>query len=42
MKELEKICFYCANGFVDDEDKIHCMLKDGIIVQEEDVCEDYN
>lgn len=42
MKDVEHICFYCANSHVDDEDKLHCMVKDGIIVEDDDSCEEYN
>lgn len=42
MKELEKICFHCSNAHVDEENKLHCILKNGIIVQDEESCEEYN
>lgn len=42
MKDVENICFYCANSYIDDEDKLHCIKKDGIIVEDDNTCEDYN
>jgi len=42
MKNKECTCFDCANSHVDDEDKLHCAVKDGIIVQDDDNCEEYN
>lgn len=42
MKNKEGTCFDCANSHVDDEDKLHCIIKDGIIVEDDDSCEEYN
>jgi hypothetical protein len=42
MKNKEFTCFDCANSHVDEEDKLHCILKDGIIVEDNDSCEKYN
>lgn len=42
MIELEKNCFYCSNAHVDESDKLHCIVKDGIIVKDDDSCEEYN
>lgn len=34
-------CFNCANTFVDDEDRLYCVLKQKY-VDENEVCEDWN
>lgn len=34
-------CFNCANTFVDDEDKLYCVLKQKYVDKNE-VCEDWN
>ena len=34
-------CFNCANTFVDDEDRLYCVLKQKY-VDEDEVCEDWN
>lgn len=33
IKEVEEICFYCANSQMDDEEKLYCVIMDGIIVE---------
>ena len=40
----EKICFYCANSFVDDNNKLHCCTSQGKgkIVADDDTCEEWN
>ena len=42
---LEKDCFTCANAFVDDNDKLHCMA-DGHdhekVVADDYSCDDWN
>ena len=42
MKNKECTCFDCANSHVDDEDKLHCIVKEGIVVEDCDSCEEYN
>lgn len=42
MKDIEHICFDCTNSHVDEEDKLRCIKKEGIIVQDDDSCEEYN
>lgn len=42
MENKESTCFDCTNSHVDEEDKLHCILKDGIIVEDDDSCEKYN
>lgn len=43
-RKNEKICFYCMNAFIDDEDKLHCMA-DGHdhekTVEDDNSCEDF-
>jgi hypothetical protein len=39
--EEEHVCFNCANAFVTDDDKLHCIVKDKI-VKDDDSCEEYN
>jgi hypothetical protein len=41
MKELEYICFYCSNSMVTEENELYCVIKEKII-QDEEMCEDYN
>lgn len=41
-KDFVKLdCFNCANAFVDDEDKLYCVLKQKY-VDENEACEDWN
>ena len=35
-------CFSCANAFIDDSDKLHCVLKDGQVVNDDGSCEGWN
>lgn len=38
----EKNCLLCGNSNSDRNDTLHCMIKGGIVVSENHVCEDYN
>lgn len=37
-----KDCMSCANAFVDDENFLHCVMHEGKIVNDNDVCDDWN
>ena len=39
--EAEKTCFNCANGFVDDDDLIICVL-DGRTRDDDQTCDEWN
>ena len=42
---FRKDCFSCANGFVDDDDNLHCMAcghNHEEVVKDDYVCEDWN
>lgn len=39
--EAEKTCFTCANGFVDDDDFIICVL-DGKSRDDDQTCDEWN
>ena len=43
--EVQKDCFSCANAFVDDNDRLHCMApghNHEDVVDDDNVCEDWN
>lgn len=43
--EAQKDCFSCANAFVDDDDRLHCMApghNHEDVVDDDNVCEDWN
>ena len=42
--EVQKICYFCANAFVDDKDRLRCYSKNGNgrVVNDEDSCDDWN
>lgn len=42
MKEEDKICILCANAFISDDDELVCALKNYIVVEDEDTCEEWN
>lgn len=41
MKEPPKDCLSCARSLSTEDDKLFCVIKQQI-VEEDDVCEDYN
>lgn len=42
-KVKEKNCFNCANSFVDDNDKLHCMVDEKErIVEDDEFCKEWN
>lgn len=38
----EKTCFYCSNAHCDEDDNLHCVQKNGIIVKDDDTCDEFN
>lgn len=42
---IERTCFTCANSFVDDDDKLHCMAENHDhekTVEDDQTCDDWN
>lgn len=40
--ECPKDCVSCANAFVDDDNKLRCFVQDWKIVNDNDVCDNWN
>ena len=40
--DVERSCFTCANAFVDDDDNLVCVLRNGEQTNDDDSCEDWN
>jgi len=39
--EVERVCFNCANAFIDDDDRIVCIL-DGRNKDDDQTCDEWN